>query len=93
MSKWLASFVAIALLIPSAYIGTANAADQGVRTRVSHASVRHDADRECGCCGCWYPEYVQHREIVYAYPSDPRYTLTSIPYYTPGHTYTYVHNW
>jgi hypothetical protein len=93
MSKWLAGLATAAILIPSAWIGAADAADQGIRARVAHERVHHDVARDCGCCGCWVPEYVQHREILYAYPGDPRFTLTSMPYYTMGRKYSYVHNW
>jgi hypothetical protein len=90
MSKRLASLAAVVVMGPSAWIGTADAADQSVRPRVSHVRADHDA---CGCCGCWYPEYVRHPEVVYRYPDDPRYTLTSESFYAPGRVHTYVHNW
>lgn len=93
MSKWLAGLAAIALLAPAAWVGTAAAADQDVSPRVSHARTHHVAVRECGCCGCWYPEYVRHRDVVYHYPDDPRFTLTSEPYYMPGRVHRYIHNW
>jgi hypothetical protein len=92
MSKWLAGLAAVAVLVPFAWVGTADAADQDV-PRVSHARAHHEAARDCGCCGCWQPEYVRHRDVVYRYPDDPRYTLTSEPHYVPGRVYTYVHNW
>jgi hypothetical protein len=91
MSRWLAGLAAVAILVPSAWIGTADAADQGIRSRVVRERV--EPIRDCGCCGCWVPEYVQHRELLYSYPSDPRYTLTSEPHYTLGRIYSYVHNW
>jgi hypothetical protein len=79
MSKWLAGLAAVAVLVPGAWIGTAEAADQSLPPRVAHVRTHHYAARDCGCCGCWYPEYVRHREVVYQNPSDPRYTLTSEP--------------
>ncbi len=93
MAKWLAGLAAIAVLVPSGWVGTAAAADQSVTPRAAHARTHHYAARECGCCGCWYPEYVRHRDVVYEYPDDPRYTLTSEPYYVPGRVHTYVRNW
>ena len=93
MSKCLASLAAVAILVPSAWICTADAADQAMPSRVSYARVHHVAARECGCCGCWYPDYVRHPDVVYEYPNDPRYTLTSEPYYVPGRVHKYVHNW
>jgi hypothetical protein len=93
MSRWLAVLATVAVLIPPAWIGTADAADQGVRSRVSHARVEQNTARACGCCGCWIPEYVYHRELLYTYPSDPRYTLTTEPHYSLGRVYSYVHNW
>jgi hypothetical protein len=92
VTKWLAGVAAVAVLVPSAWIGTADAADQGLRPRVSHVRVHHDTE-DCGICGCWQPEYVQHRELLYTYPSDARYTLTSEPHYSLGRMYSYVHNW
>jgi hypothetical protein len=93
MSKWFANLAAVAVLVPSVWIGTANAADQDVSPRVSHARTHHVVVRDCGECGCWSPEYVRHRDVVYQYPGDARYTLTSEPYYVPGRVHTYVHNW
>ena len=93
MSKWLAGLAAVAVLVPWAGIGAANAADQDISPRVSHTRTHHVAERDCGECGCWSPEYVRHRDVVYHYPGDPRYTLTSEPYYVPGRMHTYVHNW
>jgi hypothetical protein len=91
MSKWLAGLAGIAVLVP--WIGTAEAADQGVPTRFSHVRATHYADRDCGICGCWQPDYVRHREVIYQYPSDPRYTLSTEPFYVPGRVHTYAHNW
>jgi hypothetical protein len=94
MLKLLAGLTAVAVLGPWPWIGIANAADQDVSPRVSHARTHHNvAARECGECGCWYPEYVRHRDVVYQYPGDPRYTLTSEPFYVPGRVHTYAHNW
>ena len=94
MSKWLAGLAAVAVLLPSAWIGTAHAADQSVSPpHVSHARIHHYAAQDCGLCGCWTPDYVRHPEVVYQYLSDPRYTLTSEPYYVPGSAHSYVHNW
>jgi hypothetical protein len=90
MSKWLASFLAIAVVVPMARVGSAEAADQSVAPRVR---AHHVAAPDCGACGCWHPEYVSHPETVYQYPSDPRYTLTSEPYYLPGPVRRYAHNW
>jgi hypothetical protein len=90
MLKWLAGLAAVVVLVPAAGIGTAQAADQSAAPRVR---AHHAAARDCGPCGCWYPEYVSHPDIVYQYPSDPRYTLTSEPYYVPGRVHRYVHNW
>jgi hypothetical protein len=91
MSKWLAGLAAVAVLVPSAWIGAPQAAEQDISRRVSH--VHHYAARDCGRCGCWYPEYERHPEVLYQYSDDPRYTLTSEPYYVPGRVHKYVHNW
>ena len=53
MSKWLADFAAVAVLVPSAWIGTAHAADQSVSPHVSHARIHHYVVQDCGLCGCW----------------------------------------
>jgi hypothetical protein len=89
MTKRLACLAAIGALVPLAWIGPVSAADQGI----PHARVHHFAERDCGICGCWEPDYVRHREVIYQYPSDARYTLTSEPFYVPGPVHTYVHNW
>jgi hypothetical protein len=89
MSRWLTTFAAAIFLSPLATVGAAQAADQGVPTRVSHARIA----RDCGVCGCWSPEYVRHRQVVFDYPYDPRYTLTSEPFYAPGRMNTFIHNW
>ena len=82
-----------AALIMASFAASANAAEQGLRPHVKHSRVETSAAPDCGCCGCFVPEYVQHREILYSYPWDPRYTLTSEPRYTLGRVYTYLHNW
>ena len=87
-----ASAVAVIALGVSAWIGPAKAADQGLQPRVAHERIAPTTS-DCGCCGCWTPEYTRHREIVFNYPDDPRYTLTSEPHYKSGRTYTFVHNW
>jgi hypothetical protein len=92
MSRLSACVAATTVLLPWLSIGSANAADHGLAPRAAHA--RHqEAMADCGVCGCWQPEYVHHPEVVYKYPDDPRYTLTSEPAYAPGRVHTYVHNW
>jgi hypothetical protein len=74
----------------------AGAADQGApREAAGHYRARHShirAARDCTCCGCWHPQYVRHRQILYTYPSDPRYTLSFEPRYVRGPVRTYLHN-
>jgi hypothetical protein len=80
--------MALAIVLSTA---SALAADQTIHRKALHAS--RAAEQDCECCRCWQPEYVRHPEIVYAYPQDPRYTLTVEPHYLFGRTYTFVHNW
>jgi hypothetical protein len=89
MLRWRAGLAVIAVLVPLGWVGSADAADQGVL----HARAHRYAARDCGICGCWQPDYVRHPEVVYQYPGDPRYTLSSEPFYVPGPVHTYVHNW
>jgi hypothetical protein len=91
MARWAAGAAMLAVmtgLVVSGLVGSAGAADRGIPYR--HHGVGHA--RDCGCCGCWYPEYVRRRQILYTYPSDPRYTLTSEPRYVRGSARIYLHN-
>lgn len=93
MARWLATLTALSLFFGSALPELAAAADQSVPHRALHARYHYVRyARDCGCCGCWYPDYVWHRPILYRYPSDPRYTLTSEPRYVRGPVRRYLHN-
>lgn len=94
MARFMTMLLGLALFSALPLGEAANAADQAVRHRAWHGGYHHYRGyaRDCGCCGCWYPEYVRHHQVLYTYPSDPRYTLTSEPRYVRGHVRTYLHN-
>jgi len=93
MSIGIATPLVAAVLMVVGSAAAAQAADQTLPKKAHHAPADRAAEPDCGCCGCWQPEYVRHPEIVYEYPVDQRFTLTSEPHYRLGRTYTYIHNW
>ena len=90
MGRWLVALTTLVLLAGPALSSAASAADQSVHYRRAHHHAKYA--RDCGCCGCWRPEYVWSRQLYYTYPSDPRYTLTSEPRYVRGRVRPFLHN-